>query len=154
MDLLSHEIWNSDGWKLISDPITCTPSFNFTLANMMEYFIHREASDGNPTSNFKDINSRAFPLFKAGHIQYVCHKEFDNKLLMKCTCIPEMKKSVTYVIRTAFNTSSDIVFAVCGCPAGRGPTCTCKHLGAFCYFVEEFCCVSTTTIYISCTSLQ
>ena len=25
------------------------------------------------------------------------------------------------------------------CPADGGPTCCCKHLGAFCYFLEEFC---------------
>ena len=46
---------------------------HFTIANMI---MHREASDGNPTSNFKDITSRAFSLFKAGHIQYVVHKAY------------------------------------------------------------------------------
>ena len=106
---------------------------------MIQYFIHRKASDGKATDNFKDMNSRAYPLFKAGHIQYVYHKVFDEQLLMKCTCYPEMKKTIMYNIRTAFEKSSDVVFAACGCPAGLGPTCSCKHYGAFCYFIEEFC---------------
>ena len=86
MDLYYHEVWNGDRWKSLN------PKLNYTIANMMEYFMHREASDGNPTSNFKDIPSRAFSSFKAGHIQYVVHKEFDNKPLLKCSCIPDMKK--------------------------------------------------------------
>ena len=107
---------------------------------MMEYFIHRQASDGIPNSDFKDINSKAFPLFKAGHVQSVLHKEIDNNILLECKCFPEMKKTTTYGVRVALDRSSnDIVFAKCGCPAGRGPTCCCKHLGAFCYFLEEFC---------------
>jgi hypothetical protein len=32
---------------------------------MMNYLIHRKALDGSPTDGFKDINSKAFPLFKA-----------------------------------------------------------------------------------------
>ena len=139
MDFLSHEVWTGNNWRLINEPFMYTPSFNFTRANMVAYFIHREASDGKATENFEDINSRAYPSFKAGHIQYIFYKQFDCKILMKCTCIPEMKKGLTYNIRVAFNTSSDIVFAVCGCPAGCGPTCTCEHLGAFCYFLDKFC---------------
>ena len=105
---------------------------------MMEYFIHRQASDGIPNSDFKDINSTAFPLFKAGHVQSVLHK--DNNILLECKCFPEMKKTTTYGVRVALDRSSnEIVCARCGCPAGRGPTCCCKHLGAFCYFLEEFC---------------
>lgn len=151
MDYLSPEVWTG---KLIIEPFMYTPSFNFTMANMVAYFIHRETSDGKATENFKDMNSRAYPLFKAGHIQYVFYKQFDCKILMKCTCIPEMKKGLMYNIRVSFNTSSDIVFAVCGCPAGRGPTCTCKHLGAFCYFLEEFCRNQQTSYSSSTSSLQ
>ena len=33
MNLLSHEVWTDDGWKLLNEPITF-PSFNFTMANM------------------------------------------------------------------------------------------------------------------------
>ena len=152
MNLLSHEVWNDDGWKLLNEPIAF-PSFNFTMANMIQYFIHRKASDGKATDNFKDMNSRAYPLFKAGHIQYVHHKVLEELLLMKCTCYPEMKKAIIYNIRAAFDKSCDVVFATCGCPAGLGPTCSCKHYGAFCYFIEEFCRNrSANALYTSSTS--
>ena len=119
---------------------------------MLHYFIHREASDGMPNNDSKNLNTRAFPLFKAGHIQYVYYKKLDEKMLMKCSCLPEMKKTLSYSIRVAFTIcNSNIIFAVCSCPAGNGPTCTCKHIGAFCYFLEEFCRLNTVS-YSSCTS--
>ena len=74
MQFMADELWNCDSWKPIDDPL-----FNFTIANMMEYFIHRKASDGIPTNHFKDMNARAFPLFKAGHIQYVVYKKNDEQ---------------------------------------------------------------------------
>ena len=81
------------------------------------------------------------------------NKVFDEQLLMKCTCYPEMKKTIMYNIRTAFEKSSDVVFVACGCPAGLGPTCSCKHYEAFCYFIEEFCRNrSATALYTSSTS--
>ena len=72
---------------------------------------------------------------------------------MKCTCYPEMKKTIMYNIRTTFEKSSDVVIAACGCPAGLGPTCSCKYYGAFCYFIKEFCRNrSATALYASSTS--
>ena len=41
----------------------------FKKANINKYFIDRIASDGQPTNDYKDINSRAYP--KAGHIQSI-----------------------------------------------------------------------------------
>ncbi len=73
---------------------------------------------------------------------------------MKCTCMPEMRKDITYTLRVIFNSTSDIMFAVCGCPVGHGPQCTCKHLACFCYFVEEFCRHGTINYSSATSSLQ
>lgn len=63
-----------------------------------------------------------------------------------------MKKTVSYSIRVAFTVcNSNIIFAIRGCPAGNGPTSTCKHIDALCYFLEEFCRLDTVS-YSSCTS--
>ena len=129
-----------------------TITFNFSMSNMLDYFINRNAVDGNPNSDFKNMNTRAFPLFKAGHIQCVIYKRYNDKMLVKCKCHAEMKKNQLYLMRAVFNTTSDIVFAVCGCVAGAGPTCSCKHFGALCYFLEEFCRLTIQTSYTSCTS--
>ena len=42
---------------------------------------------------------------------------------------------------------------VCSCAAGIGPTSTCKHVCALCYFMEELCRLSIDESYsASCTS--
>ncbi len=34
----------------------------------------------------------------------------------------------------------DVVhYASCGCPAGKGPNGSCKHIGEFCYAPCDFC---------------
>ena len=136
-----HEgAWSGEGWKLLDEFNSQPTRLKFTMANMLEYFIHCKATNGNPTNYFKDINTKAYPLFKAGHVQYVHFKVIGKMILMKCTCMPEMRKDITYTLRVVFSsTTSDIKFAICGCPAGHGPQCTCKHLACFCYFIEEFC---------------
>ena len=65
-------MWTSAGWSLLNGMnIVINTKFNFTMTNMLEYFIHRKASDGNPTNDFKDVNTKPYHLFKAGHIQPV-----------------------------------------------------------------------------------
>ena len=34
--------------------------------------------------------------------------------------------------------SFDIHSAQCGCPAGKGPYASCKHIATLCYALEEF----------------
>ena len=54
--------------------------------------------------------------------------------------LPEMRKDrVCKVFLTIDLKSSDILQAVCGCPAGKGPFASCKHIGALCFALEEFC---------------
>ena len=32
----------------------------------------------------------------------------------------------------------NVIGAKCGCPAGKGPCGSCKHIAAVCYALEEF----------------
>ena len=51
------------------------------------------------------------------------------------TCLPEIKLKnfhVVYVI------TWDITYAECGCPADLGPFCSCKHIAALGYALEEY----------------
>lgn len=150
--------WTSDDWKCIDDPSFMTLASNkfcFTIANILNYFIHRKALDGNPTNDYKDINSKAYPLYKAGFIQSVLFNFNDASkiVMMKGTCAAEMKKTVMYSLRIAFQ-NNDIIYATCGCPAGRGPTGICKHIGALCYFIEDLCRTKIATYQSSTSSLQ
>ena len=47
--------------------------------------------------------------------------------------------------------TSDIVAAECGCPAGRGPYASCKHIGALCYSLEEFSRFGHLPEFLTCT---
>ena len=121
-------------------------------ANINKYFIHRVASDGQPTNDYKDINSHAYPLFKAGHIQSIFVAMQSNGYVLKCHCLPEMKKDILYNIHLKMDNDGEIVGASCGCPAGAGPNGSCKHIAAFSFALEEFCSIKALRSPQSCTS--
>ena len=47
--------------------------------------------------------------------------------------------------------SSDIVAANNGCPAGKGPCASCKHIGAMCFTLEEFIHFEHLPEFLTCT---
>ena len=101
-ELDADNVWTSAEWILLNEMnIMQTTKFNFTMANMLQYFIHQKATDGNPPNDFKDVNTKAYPLFKAGHIQPVYFQVISDIVLFKCTCLAEMKKDVAYKLRVA-----------------------------------------------------
>ena len=55
-------------------------------------------------------------------------------------CHPEMQKDHIYNLLMCIDQNSyDITTASCDCPAGKGPSASCKHVGALCYALVEFC---------------
>jgi hypothetical protein len=64
---------------------------------------------------------------------------FKQWIHFRASGLPEMRKDrVCKVFLTIDLKSSDILQAVCGCPAGKGPFASCKHIGALCFALEEF----------------
>ena len=50
---------------------------------------------------------------------------------VKAICLPEMKKDRTYsLVLTLDKTTADVTNAKCTCPAGQGPSGSCKLLVA------------------------
>ena len=45
----------------------------------------------------------------------------------------------------------DILEAECGCPGGKGPTASCKHIGALCYAFLNFCEHGSLPDFLTCT---
>ena len=119
---------------------------------MTNYFIGRVAVDGKPAMDFKNMNSHAFPLYKAGHIQSVLVQHENTKTNIRCTCLPEMKKNILYKIDMSLDESGDITRASCACPAGAGPFGSCKHICALSYALEEFSRIKQVRPPHSCTS--
>ena len=117
----------------------------FTIENIMNYFIERKACDNKGNKDYKNLNSKAFGLFKHGHVQKieVALDEDANLFHIKCECLPEMKKNLKYKICLSVAKSGkgagEITFASCNpCPAGKAPFASCKHIAAICYALEEF----------------
>ena len=77
-------------------------------------------------------------LFKCGHVQDIKVAN-DKHLYTQGKCIPEMKKDRIYKINLVLDKETlHIAQAECGCPAGKGPHASCKHIAALCYALEEF----------------
>ena len=68
-DTADADVWKvKEGWNLLGS--TVKKYLDFKMSCMLEYFINRKAIDGLCNNEFKTLN-KAYPLFKAGHIQCV-----------------------------------------------------------------------------------
>ena len=65
-----------------------------------------------------------------------------------------MQKDRVYSVRMALQSASfDIIGAECGCPAGQGPTGSCKHIGALSYAIADFVWFIASPDYQTCTDV-
>ena len=113
---------------------------SFTIENMINYFIKRKSGDDEGNKDYKNLNSKAFALFKHGHVQHieVVIGESGEMIYIRCECLPEMKKNLKYKLNVTMINSreqaGEITYACCSpCPAGKGPFASCKHLAALCF---------------------
>ena len=82
----------------------------------------------------------------------VCNESSTNKLFIRADCLPEMKKDRIYKTIWKLDSSSYEVDGVeCGCPAGRGPRASCKHIAALYYALEEFGRLKQLPTFHTCT---
>ena len=98
------------------------------------------------------MNKSAENLFRCGHVQNIQSVTEGGICFIKSKCLPEMRKDRVYYVQMAVrNCSSDIISAECGCPAGHGPTGSCKHIGALSYALADFNRFKTSPEYQTCT---
>ena len=139
--------------------VNLTEAFNtadtvpkFTMAQILHYVIWRTAVDGLANADSKSISQSAMNLSRGGHIQQIMVCASDDSIELKGICRAEMKKKVQYKLAlTISGKTAAITRAECGCPAGEGPLATCKHIGAFCFTLEEFCRLGRTRGFLTCT---
>ena len=124
----------TEGWKTIQSAFQSSDDVpKFSLSNVINYFVVRTASDGKAANDFKSINKSAENLFHCGHVQALLVTSKDEYWWVKADCRPEMKKDKMYkMIMSLCKGSWDINSAMCGCPAGKGPSAPCEHIGALC----------------------
>ena len=60
-----------------------------------------------------------------------------------------MRKDRVNLLRVAIKSEeSEIIYAECGCPAGMGPTGSCKHIAALAYALVDFSCCKSLPAHI------
>ena len=73
-------------------------------------------------------------------------------MYIRATCTPEMRKDRIYKLLLPLNLKTfDITAAAYGCPTGKGPFASCKHIGALCYAFVEFCSTGNLADFLTCT---
>ena len=144
-----------NGWVDIKEAFKSADEVpKFSHAHIVTYFVTRQVSDGLPATDFKSLNSNAEFLYRCGHVQSIQVVHSSTQLFLKASCLPEMRKDRVYSLHLILDSpqsACDIVYAVCGCPAGAGPTGSCKHISALCYAVSEFCYLGSMPELRTCT---
>ena len=119
---------------------------------MISYFVSCTATDGLPAGDIKSINKAAKNLYDCGHIQNIEIGYTNTTTFIRAICYPEMRKDRTYNLRMSIDQNSyDITAASCDCPAGKGPSASCKHVGSLCYALVEFCASGKLPEFLTCT---
>ena len=79
-------------------------------------------------------------------------EEGSNRLLYITGIVgAAMKKGVTYNMKLVIDDSGEVLQAHCECPAGRGPTGTCKHIVTVLLALVQFAKEGTLQVQLSCT---
>ena len=154
MATVNCDFRESAQWVPLVDAKDEVPTFN--MQNIVSYFIERKAKDNESNKDYKNlISSKAFGLFRHGHIQKLEIAREDD---FRCGCLPEMKKNLKYKVKLSVCNNveheSEIRFASCACPAGKGPRGSCKHIAALCYALEEFVRLKCTREFETCIFLK
>lgn len=91
------EFPGSAEWIALLDETDSMPNFN--MQHVINYFIERKANDNECNNNYKNISSKAFGLFRHGHVQKIELASDQDNVHFRCECLPEMKKSMTYKLK-------------------------------------------------------
>ena len=86
----------------------------FTMSNIMSYFVTRCLKDPLPAGDFKSISKSAENLFRCGDVQDIeVATDHDNDcVFIKSKCLLEMKKDRVYCVHMCLSkTSYDILNA-------------------------------------------
>ena len=150
----SHDFLGAADWLPLAKAKADVPKF--TMQHMLSYLIDRKATDSESNKDYKNICSKAFGLFRHGHVQNIELAADAQCAHFRCACLPDMKKTLKYKLQLSMvkagDRSGEIVYASCHpCPAGKGPQASCKHIAALCYALEEFGRLQSTREFETCT---
>ena len=99
-------------WKKLIDEDGLLPAISEDTIE--DYFVHLREDDGLERQDWKNLGSDGgYKLFKEGHVQDISVATRSDECLIKCKCLPEMKKDHVYAIDLSICKPSKHVAAVC-----------------------------------------
>ena len=139
MILLQTVLVSVHDWQPLKEIVDSQhPLLMFSNSQIITYFVTRTSTDSLPVNDLKAINKSAQNLFKCGHVQDIKVAN-DKHLYIQSKFIPKMKKNHIYKINLLLDKETlNIAQTECGCPAGKGPHASYKHIAALSYALEEF----------------
>ena len=86
------------------------------------------------------------------HVQHIQICSTATYLYHWASCLPELRKDGIIKLALTLNSQTlDIVYATCGCPTGKGPIGSCKHISSSCFAFVEFCKCGANPGFLTCT---
>ena len=58
--------------------------------------------------------------------------------MVRGDCAQKMRKDCVYKLIIHLGSDLNIISTQCGCPAGKGPIASCKHIGVLCHCILKF----------------
>ena len=150
--------WPKEGWcRMTSRTVDVLQLHkSFSVAAIVRYFIVRQASDGLPCDDTRNLDE-SYGLYARKYVREgeISAQDDGKTLFVRMKCRATMKTNVRYSLKSAFRRSDvgepmSLLTAECTCPAGVAPA-TCKHVGAMCYGMEHLCREGVFEGVTSCT---
>ena len=99
-----------------------------SLPHLEEYIVYRQEKDQEPNSDSRSMQRGH--LLQRNKVAGMSFSKKGSHTFFSGLIEAEMKKKVSYSVKFAVGEKGDISTSECDCPAGKGPTATCKHVVA------------------------
>lgn len=122
-----------------------------TDGHIRQYVLYRQVADRE--SN-KDVSAmkKANKMVESAAVEALSYYRSGPQFFLTGIVNAEMRKHLSYNVKLVLNQSTgDIVNSACECPAGAGPTATCKHLVSSLQVLALFVSTGELVIDKSCT---
>ena len=99
-----------------------------------QYVVFRQVS-GKESNDDLSAVEKAEKLVEAGAVQA---KDNSGSIFFSGIVDAEMKKKTKYNVKLRLKMNGEVENSECDCPAGEGPTATCKHVTASLITISKF----------------
>ncbi len=144
--------WPTEGFQQITDDHQQTMP-PLSKEAIEEYFVTRQLKDSLPSGDIKGVELGK-ELLKSKRIQAISiHLHHQDIIYFSGLVAAAMKKNLRYSIKLKVSADGQLINSECECPAGKGPTATCKHIACIALLLVEFRIDGTVPAQKTCTEI-